>query len=245
MRLIGEKQDIDYKNTLEFFENRAKKYSENNPYAVTMYQDHNSKLVEERNRKEQEKILPLLDISDDARVLDVACGIGRWADALCGKVTSYCGVDFCGELLDIARDRVTEEQFLFLEGSVNHIEQVVKQSGKDPFNVVLMFGIIVYLNDEDLLDVLNQIEHVCEKHCVICIREPLGIEQRLTLKDYFSDELNDEYNAIYRTRDELEVFLKKTFLKKGFKIDDEGWMFEEKELNNRKETSQYCFVLRR
>lgn len=63
-------------------------------------------------------------------------------------------------------------------------------------------------------------------------------KDRLILKDFFSEELKDNYNAIYRTREELMKFFKPTLLEKGF-------LFEEDVLNNRKEKSQYYFVLER
>ena len=57
--------------------------------------------------------------------------------------------------------------------------------------------------------------------------------------------LNDNYNAIYRTRDELVHFFEKELLQKGFQIEQEGFLFQEKGLNNRKETTQYYFILQR
>ena len=64
-------------------------------------------------------------------------------------------------------------------------------------------GILIYINDRDLMSIMNQLVEVSEEHSVICIREPLGIDDRLTLKGFYSEELKDNYNAIYRTRDEL------------------------------------------
>ena len=79
----------------------------------------------------------------------------------------------------------------------------------------------------------------------MCIREPIGLSERLTLKDFFSDELQDNYNAIYRTREELQFFLDEAFLQKGFTVTEEGFLFDEDLLNNRKETAQYYYVIER
>ena len=103
----------------------------------------------------------------------------------------------------------------------------------------------MYLNDGDLLRSLQAVEKICEKEAVICIREPVGIFERLTLKDFFSDELQDNYNAIYRTREELHTFLDEAFLQKGFAIAEEGFLFDADILNNRKETAQYYYVIER
>ena len=37
--------------------------------------------------------------------LDLACGIGRWADALEIDVAEYCGVDFSQSLINLAKER--------------------------------------------------------------------------------------------------------------------------------------------
>lgn len=109
----------------------------------------------------------------------------------------------------------------------------------------MIVGILMYLNDVDMENSLRQIEKVCEKKSIICIREPIAIEERLTLKDFFSEELKDYYNAIYRTRDELKVSINEMFLNKGFSIKEEGFLFDDDVLNNRKETAQYYYILER
>ena len=51
MRIVQKIEDIDYTETKQFFEHRASKFKEDNPYAVTMYQDDHPELVTERGRK--------------------------------------------------------------------------------------------------------------------------------------------------------------------------------------------------
>ena len=45
MKLEKEITDIDYIKTKKFFDNRSEKYTNENPYSVTMYQDNNKELV--------------------------------------------------------------------------------------------------------------------------------------------------------------------------------------------------------
>lgn len=245
MRITEKITDIDYKETKQFFKKRAEKFKEDNPYSVTMYQDDNQELVRERNQKEVDKLLPMLKLQKKSRVLDVGCGIGRWADALPEYIEAYCGVDFCGELIEIADKRNKKANFFFCEGATNEIEQVLQEREKGKYNTVLVVGNLIYLNDEDIKTAFEQIERICEPHAVICIREPIGIEDRLTLKDFFSEELKDNYNVIYRTRAELMNFFEGSFLKKGFQIQKEGFLFDEDKLENRKETAQYYYILER
>ena len=245
MRITEEKVDIEYNQTKHFFQKRAEKFKESNPYSVTMYQDNNKELVEERNRKEVERLYPFLNLNSDSCVLDVACGIGRWADAIKTDVREYCGLDFSGELVEIATRRNSKDNFCFYEAAANEIQKVLNENEKGKYNTVLMIGILMYLNDGDLVDVLEQVESICEQNAVICVREPIGIKDRLTLKDFYSEELQDNYNAIYRTREELQECFQHAFLQKGFRIKNQGFLFEEDSLNNRKETAQYYYILER
>ncbi len=245
MRITEQRVEIEYSQTKQFFKKRAGKFSGNNPYSVTMYQDNNKELVEKRNKKEIEKLRPLLKLSFDSKVLDIACGIGRWADAIKTDIKEYCGLDFSGELVEIANKRNTRDNFEFYEGAANEIEKVLASKGKGKYNTILMIGILVYLNDSDIADALDQVERNCEKNTIICIREPIGIKERLTLKDFYSEELQDNYSAIYRTREELLEFIDIAFLQKGFRIKSEDFLFDDDALNNRKETAQYYYILER
>lgn len=245
MRIKEQVTDIDYQETRKFFTKRAEKYQENNPYSVTMYQDNNPDLVKERNKAEIEKLYPKLRLSEHSRILDIACGIGRWADAVETRIEEYCGIDFSGELIEIANERNRKDNFSFYEGAISKIDQVLLSNGKGKYNTVLMVGILMYLNDQDVFSTLQATEKVCEEHAVLCIREPIGISARLTLKDFFSEELQDNYNAIYRTREELQKILQVTLLEKGFSVAEQGFLFEKDALNNRKETAQYYYVLER
>lgn len=243
MRIKGEKKDIDYNDTRDFFKRRAQKYNADNPYSVTMYQDNNAELVQKRNQYETEKLIGLLDIDESSHVLDLACGVGRWADALNGRIGSYTGIDFSNELIDIARSRNTDRRVSFLNASMTEIDAVLEEDRT--FNRVLIVGALMYLNDEDVLDAMKQLERHCDARTLICIREPLGIESRLTLKDFYSDELNDRYNAIYRTRDELMTLISPSLFDKGFSVLHEGFLFDDAGLNNRAETAQYYYILKR
>lgn len=237
--------EIDYSQTLHFFNKRADKYAEDHPYSVTMYQDNNPALVEERNRAETEKLLPLMKLDRNSKVLDLACGIGRWSDAIKTQIGEYCGIDFSENLIDLAKKRASEENRFFCVGAVNEFREILRANGKGKYNRILLIGILIYVNDNDLVHVMEQLCDVSDEHAVICIREPLGIDERLTLKGFYSEELKDNYNAIYRTRKELIGVMEETLLKKGFRITQNGFLFSEEELNNRKETAQYYFVLER
>ncbi|MBP5787104.1 MAG: class I SAM-dependent methyltransferase [Kiritimatiellae bacterium] len=241
MRVKKEHLELDNGHIRDFFRARAGKYKEANPYAVTMYQDEHPELVKQRDEREKAKLLPLLGLDKDSRVLDLACGIGRWADAVADKVGLYLGIDFSAELVSIAEKRINVPNVRFRVGAATELDAVLAPD--EQFNRVLIVGLLMYLNDDGVQRCARTLEKHCDQGTVICIREPLGIDARFTLKDHFSPELNATYNAVYRTRDELVALLAPALLSNGFTIGHEGFLFGDQVLNNRKETSQYFFIL--
>lgn len=244
-RIKNKVANIDYKDTLQFFEHRAQKYNDVNPYSVTMYQDDNPTLVENRNSAEIQKLLPFLRLDAESRILDLACGIGRWSDAIHGDIKEYCGIDFSGKLIEIAKARTTKANRYFYEGDVNSFSNVLLDNDRGNYNRFLLIGILMYINDLDVECLMRQILEVADEHAIVCIREPLGIDERLTLKDFYSEELKRNYNAIYRTRNELEQILEQTLCANGFKFVGKDFLFSDDVLNNRKETAQFYFVMER
>ena len=150
MRILRENAKIDYNETKRFFENRAIKFSEDNPYSVTMYQDNNKTLVRNRNEYELKKLVPLLKLNKDSKVLDVACGIGRWADAIEMDINVYYGLDFSKDLIRIAQKRNRKSNFYFYEEAADHVGKFVQEKDIGKFNVILIVGILMYLNDEEV-----------------------------------------------------------------------------------------------
>lgn len=242
MRAFGVNDDISYEDTKGFFVRRAKKFNECNPYAVTMYQDNNPELVRQRNKMEIKKLLPLLELDENSRILDIACGIGRWSDAIKEPIAMYCGIDFCEDFIRIAEKNSSYVNRYFEVGKSTEIEKCAKYVGQSGYNKVLMMGCCIYLNDGDVQETFSLISRIASEQAVVCVREPIGINARLTLKEHFSSELRDEYNAIYRTRDELFSLMADSLIKNDFLIKEEGYLFDDV-LNNRAETAQYYFVL--
>ena len=243
MRIKREKVKIDYDKTKTFFEARGEKYNEAHPYVTTMYQDQNPQLTDERNREETAKILPLLQLDEASRVLDLGCGIGRWADCIPPSIASYFGVDFSESLIQIARSRNTKSNFSFEQMSVCDFGEYYRSSSLLPFNRLIIAGVLTYLNDEDVEHVLRFLQDILSPGAVVYIREPVGIHERLTLKDFYSQELAHDYNVIYRSAEEYRRLLAERC--PALAIVREEFLFDTPALNNRKETSQYYFILRK
>ena len=80
---------------------------------------------------------------------------------------------------------------------------------KPPFDIIFIAGVLIYLNDEDISQMIKEINKIASKDKIIYIRETISVmDTRLTLKDFYSEDLDADYNAIYRTKDELLEFFK-------------------------------------
>jgi ubiquinone/menaquinone biosynthesis C-methylase UbiE len=89
-----------------------------------MFQDSNPELVEKRNQVEKKVLTPLLKLDRTSKVLDVACGIGRWADSVPDDIEEYCGTDFSDEMIQLASARNSRKQFCFYTVAMNETETV-------------------------------------------------------------------------------------------------------------------------
>lgn len=238
--------DIDYAATRRFFEGRGKKQDLAHPYSVTMYQDDRPELVIERDLCEKARLLEWLAFSPANRVLDVGCGVGRWADAAVPAGSTYLGIDFSEAILQRARARIAE-----VEGRVAFqrlgAEEVAERAAwtiVPPFDRVLVSGVLIYLNDDDVRRCLNGIASVTANQARVYVREPVSQGARLSLDGHYSPTLRAEYSAIYRPLAHYREVLAETLQRAGFRLLADDWLFPP-HLENRTETRQRFFVLGR
>lgn len=236
---------IDPSHVSEFFAKRAEKAQQLGSLRAVIYQDKHPDLAERRDAAEKERLLPLLDLQKADRVLDIGCGTGRWTPLLSSHTAAYHGTDFSQGLVEIARKE--HENSANVRYSVLPSVSLSRDALNEPegFDKIVVFGLLIYLNDEDVLETLDRIAHLARDTCTVLIREPVAIDERLTIKEHFSDDLDQTYNAIYRTEDELRGYFDSTLAKAGFEVIESGFVFDEASLNNRAETVQKWFKLHR
>ncbi len=246
-RIYGNNVDINYSNTHEFFEQRGEGKNLKSIYNYVMFQDDNPELVILRDKQEKDKIGSILTWNQGEKVLDVGCGIARWGKYILEKGLDYYGIDYSNKLLEIARKNLSSykiEKHLML-GEFQKINEVLgKYKIEDSFDKIFINGVLMYINDKDVDLGLQNILGLCSETCEIYIKESMGIKDRMTLKNYYSEDLSQVYSAIYRSIDEYTNIIQNVFGKNGFKIVSRGNIFDDK-LNDRKETVGYYFVLRR
>ncbi|WP_416466422.1 class I SAM-dependent methyltransferase [Pseudomonas sp. LFS044] len=246
-RIKGTHVAIDYDATRAFFEARGNR-SYTNVLSATMYQDHNAELVEQRDQAEKTAMADMLGLGQAQRILDIGCGTGRWGWFLAEQCQAldYLGLDFSASLIAKAEQEAATRQLPGMHFQVMSATDIQPDalSVKGPFDLALISGLLIYLNDADCVKVLRDAAHLTAVGGGIYLREPVGVAERFTLDRFYSEELADEYSAIYRTASELHVLMEQAFDGLGLFVQHEGFLFPES-LEKRTETRQYFFILRR
>ena len=244
-RIYGEAIDINEVVTQDFFEKRVNKELPHR-YNYVIYQDTNPMLALKRDLYEKEKMSKILQFTSKDYVLDIGCGVGRWGDEVVKYLVDgkYVGVDFSEKLLEVAKENLMKNgKCNFLQGSFQDVVEVLGKSGFSmQFDVILVNGVLMYINDKDIRKCLGNIDLLSKKGGKIYIKESVGVEQRFTLKDFFSQELSSTYNAIYRSLEEYNLLLQEFFVENGYHIISEGETWEDAQ-KNRKETTSYYWIL--
>jgi cyclopropane fatty-acyl-phospholipid synthase-like methyltransferase len=183
-------------------------------------------------------MLPLLHVKPNDRVLDLGCGAGRWAEVIVPHTERYLGVDFSVPLLEVARRRFPGTDFQIMNVAQFDPDKLMTPP---PFTLVICSGVMTYVNDSDLGALLAQLSRVMTERSRLYLREPMAKDRRLALDSHWSDELQADYSAIYRTRSE---YLELLHSLEGFRVQAEGESFP-RELQNRAETEQRYILLER
>ncbi|MGL5969575.1 MAG: methyltransferase domain-containing protein [Kluyvera sp.] len=242
-RLVGDqKAVINEEAVLGFFESRASQKVDSHPLTMTMYQS--VELATQRDKHEKSLILPKLQLYTDANVLDIGCGNGRWYDSLQSVGVQYTGIDFSPSLIAIAQEKHQQDSRcnFFVKRAYDLTPELTVSSGR-PFSHVIISGVLLYLNNEEVVQVFRRLATVIQPGTIIFIREPLANEQRLTLKSHWSEELNAQYNAIYRTYEELQSLINMCSDSICLELLETGPMYPQ-DFNNRKETQQHYFIFK-
>ena len=105
-RIYSRKLDINTQNTMDFYNERARRANLMDcPYTSVLLGDQNPEYAKQWNVFEKERILPELELDKNSKVLEIGCGIGRWAETVIPLVKLYRGVDFSSGMIEAAGAR--------------------------------------------------------------------------------------------------------------------------------------------
>tara|TARA_B100001093_G_C26631362_1_gene929044 strand:+ start:92 stop:751 length:660 start_codon:yes stop_codon:yes gene_type:complete len=115
---------------------------------------------------EQHAVLNIIKNIQQRRVLDLGCGDGRYSDVI-DEYDFYQGVDFADSFIKKCKAG-SEKNFTCAE--------ITEYLSDQKFNIVLLIGVITYLEDEDVCKLSKNIESMLSDNAVVILRS-------VTLKD--------------------------------------------------------------
>ena len=239
-RVYGEKVSIDTKNTISFYNQRAKTIkNREQEYTTVLLGDQDPEYAVKWDEYEKRFVLPKLMLNRNKVVLDLGCGMGRLADAVSDKVKEYYGVDFSSEMIAVAKQNVRNNNCHFYTMSVVDALSDPKITARK-YDLVLMSGVSMYINEDELKESYRLLRNLVNKDSLFYFEESVGKVERLTLNHIWSEDLQDYYGAIYRTREEYKSLIDEYI--NGVEYIEEGYMnFLDKE--EQSETSHWYALL--
>ncbi|MCM8732533.1 class I SAM-dependent methyltransferase [Hephaestia sp. GCM10023244] len=236
---------LDRAAITEFFEQRAVKAETLGPVRAVIYQDKDPDLAERRDAAEKALLLPKMQLESHHRVLDIGCGTGRWAQALLPQCSSYHGADMSPGLVRIAEGMFAADAKVRFSVCAADALSLDALGEREPFDRLLCAGVLMYLNDDEALRALEAMAEVAAPEALIVLREPLATNLRLTITEHFSEDMEQNYNAMYRSEPELIAMIDQTLSASGFRVRDRGDVYLDAALNNRADTKQRWIVIAR
>ena len=109
------------------------------------------------------------------------------------------------------------------------------------YNLVIITGVLMYINDNELKNVFETINSFNPQY--IYIQESVCLlNERLTLKNFYSEELKTDYSAIYRTSEEYETQIRQYF--KKYIAEETGLLLDENTGAREETNARYWFLNR-
>lgn len=227
---------INSKSIIDFFERRVQK---DQSLYTTMLQDVN--LAKSRNLEEAKILERLFPGDKKLSILDLGCGSGRLLRLFLSrnKILSYVGIEGVAQLVEQLRQECDPDVYSFYCVDLESDFSSFIQGQPD---AILLSGILIYLNDSAVKNILKTIVKIASEKSSIYIRDPISmLENRFVLSNHFSSELQDTYSACYRTEKELIEHFFLILIEGGFELKKVDYVYHDPGLNNRRETIQKYF----
>lgn len=210
-RVYGQKIDLDSKKIKVFFDQRAIDFMHNKRTRNTtvLLGDGNTVYADRWNLFEKKHILPVLNVKKNDSVLDIGCGVGRWAEHLLPLCGQYIGTDISEEMI-AAATKLFGSKYKYAKFINTSFQNIFNNSEikEKQFNIIIIAGVSMYLNDTELQKCYEKLCDYLAPSGMLYLEESVGIKERLTLNNIWSENLNSHYWAVYRTVEEYLYLLK-------------------------------------
>ncbi len=127
----------------------------------------------------------LNEVNCSGKVLDVGCGAGTWIDFFARRYKTVIGIEQSSLMLKAAREKIGHlPNVKIFEGDGRH------DLPEGSYDMIFLGGLCMYLNDQDVIALLNSLKNRLNKGGAIILREST------INKGVFIPQ--GEYQAVYR-----------------------------------------------
>lgn len=136
--------------------------------SVASWFDKTQSLVfsDEDAAKEESILIPLIKkiITSDSSVLDIGCGNGRYARALLPDIVEYVGTDISKGFIDSATTEFSDSKAVFIHSPAHKF--IIEKK----FDVILMIGLLTYMNDDEIVEMISNCHNMLKPGGRIIVR---------------------------------------------------------------------------
>lgn len=230
---------INPEKVKQFWDSRAKVYTKVALESVANLEQDPANLQRKIDDETTKVFSWLADISGRS-VLDLGAGVGQWSFRFAERgANKVLAVEYAAGLAEIGRSEAVQRNMPQVEFVVSAAE---KFNSQQPFDLVFISGLFVYLNDDQASELLAKLQSFVSDGGLLLLRDGTSIHGRHEIDDRFSEHLGQNYSATYRSAAEYI----NAFSDAGFDcIKDENMFAEGHPLNKYPETRLRLFLFRK
>lgn len=194
------------KDIKHFWEDRAKKAKDNELglWQSTSLTDSEEKATF-RLAKELKFILNALElVPKKDSLLELGCGVGRLTNEVAIGFERVYAYDYVKEFIDLAKTKTEQKNISFFCSEAHEFNKDIN------YDCCLIAGLFCCLTDEQFEKTVEAIKDIP----YLVIKESVGTGSRYELTNHWSEALGCNYNAIYRSVEEI----KSTFINCGYNL---------------------------
>ena len=133
-------------------------------------------------------------------MMELGCGLGRWTRVFSSYVKNIEAFDYSNSFIESAKlisskNNVTNVNFTCLD--------VTNINTNKFYDYVVSIALLHYLDELQYEKCIEVIKNSLLIGGIAILRESFGYSQRFEMHGYYSDVLNQRYDAVYRTIDEI------------------------------------------
>jgi aspartate racemase len=139
-------------------------------------------------------------------LLEAGSGTGRWTIKFLDYAKNIDAYEKNYDLIEYAKKKLIKyKQLKLINKSVTNIDNRKK------YEVVISIALLHYLNDKEYSLFIKNIQNCTKRNSIIILRETLSFKYDFELFKYYSEALKMEYNAHYRSIENISEKLGKSF----------------------------------